>query len=241
MPDVTLAVVGDVHATWPRLERVLDRIRERGVDGVLLVGDLGEPTPRWNGREDFDRKQRYLASVEKILDLVDAVGRPFAWVPGNHDLPEVPGRGKCDGAVVDVAGLRVLGIGGAGPERFGFPYEWDESEIRSRPTTACDVLLCHCPPVATALDFVPTSGRHVGSAAIREIAEKHDGVLVCGHIHESPSAVQLHQCLCLNVGGLGEPFGKAQVGFVTWKQDGRHLAVHEDLEDGRSRQWTREP
>lgn len=240
MPDVTLAVIGDIHASWRRLERVLERVAARGVDGVLLVGDLGEPTPRWNDRDDFLRRDRYLESVAQILDLVEALGRPFAWVPGNHDLPEVPGRGKCDGRVVDVAGLRVLGIGGAGPARFGFPYEWDEDEIRARPSPDCDVILSHCPPARTALDLVPTSRENVGSEAVRERAERHDGVLVCGHIHESPSGVQLGRCLCLNVGGLGEPWGKAQVGFVTWRADGRHVASHEDLESGAVRSWTRE-
>jgi Icc-related predicted phosphoesterase len=241
MSGVTLAVIGDVHASWERLERVLARIAERGADGVLLVGDLGEPTPRWRGRDDDARRARYLASVERILALVGALGRPFAWVPGNHDLPDVTGPGGTDGAVADVAGVRVLGIGGAGPARFGFPYEWGEDEIRARPEPACDVILAHCPPSRTALDFVPGAGEHVGSDAIRERALRHDGVLVCGHIHESPSAEQLGNCLCLNVGGLGAPYGRAQVGFVAWDADGgRHVASHEDLESGVVRTWTRE-
>jgi Icc-related predicted phosphoesterase len=183
---------------------------------------------------------RYLESVERILAMVADLGRPLAWVPGNHDLRDVPGAGNCDGRVVDVAGLRVLGIGGAGPERFGFPYEWDEDEIRGREAPAADVVLSHCPPARTPLDYVPGSRAHVGSEAVREIAERTDGLLVCGHIHESPSAEQLGRCLCLNVGGLGEPFGKAQVGFVTWRADGRHVAEHEDLESGAVRSWTRE-
>ena len=240
MSDTILAVIGDVHASWKRLELVLARIAERGVNGVLLVGDLGEPTPRFNGRDNFDRRVRYIASLERILEEVGATGLPFAWVPGNHDLPDAPGAGNCDGRVADVAGLRIHGIGGAGPERFGFPYEWDEREIRARAEPECDVILTHCPPARTPLDRVPTSGANVGSEAIRERAERHSGVLVCGHIHESPGAVQLNSCLCLNVGGLGEPWGRAQVGFVEWRADGRHVAVHEDLERGISQRWTRE-
>ena len=239
MSDKVLAVIGDVHASWTRLERVLARIAEHGADAILLVGDLGEPTPRFNGRDDFGRRVRYLASVERILAMAGALGRPVAWVPGNHDLPDVPGEGNCDGRVAEVAGLRVRGIGGAGPERFGFPYEWDEDDIRRQPVPLCDVILSHTPPARTPLDRVPTSGENVGSEAIREIAERHDGLLVCGHIHESPSAVQLGGCLCMNVGGLGEPWGVAQVGFVTWRADGRHEAAHEDLDRGTVQQWTR--
>lgn len=241
MSEVTLAVIGDVHTHWKRLEAVLARISARGADGILLVGDLGEPSPKWRGRADFERTQRYLENVARVLAAVEALGRPVAWVPGNHDLPEVPGAGKADGVVVEVAGLRVHGIGGAGPERFGFPYEWDEDEIRARPEPACDVILAHCPPARTPLDRVPTSDANVGSEAIRERAERHQGVLVCGHIHESPGGVQLGGCLCLNAGGLGEPWGRAQVGFIDWKQDGRHVATHEDLERGSRATWTREP
>src|SRR5690348_4131200 len=104
MSDTTLAVIGDVHANWKRLDLVLARIAERGADGILLVGDLGEPTPRFNGRDDFGRRVRYLASVERILAVVRALGKPVAWVPGNHDLPDAPGEGNCDGRIADVAG-----------------------------------------------------------------------------------------------------------------------------------------
>ena len=232
----TLAVIGDVHAHWARLGRVLDRIAREDVDGILLVGDLGHPSVR-PGRPDFGVRTRYLESVEEVLRRVRDLGKPIAWVPGNHDLPEVPGEDNVDGRVGDVAGLRVHGIGGAGPERFGFAYEWGEDEIRSREEPACDVLLCHAPPANTDLDWVPTSHAHVGSEAIRERAQRHRGVLVCGHIHESPGAVLLGDCICLNVGGLGEPWGRAQVGFVRWNPAGGHEVVHEDLEDEVVRSW----
>lgn len=238
---VVLAVVGDVHAHRRRDAVVARLAAERAagrLDGILLVGDLGWPDVRPRRRDDPETRARYLASVERVLGEFRALGAPVAWVPGNHDLPDVPGEGNADGRVLDVAGLRVHGIGGAGPERFGFAYEWSEDEIRARGEPACDVLLCHCPPLRTALDRVP-SGEHVGSAAIRERAYRHRGVLVCGHIHESPGAARLGDCLCLNPGGLGEPYGKEQVGFVRWDAGGDHEVVHEDLESGAVRRWRR--
>lgn len=242
MPPV-LAVVGDVHANPKRLP-VLERLRAARaageLDGVLLVGDLGWPDVRPRRRDDAQTRARYLASVEMVLAEFGGLGVPLAWVPGNHDTPDVPGEGNADGRVLDIAGLRVHGIGGAGPERFGFAYEWDEDEVRARPEVACDVLLVHCPPVRTALDRVP-SGDHVGSAAIRERAYRHRGVLVCGHIHESPGAARLGDCLCLNPGGLGEPYGREQVGFVRWDatEARDHELVHEDLRMGDVRRWRR--
>jgi Icc-related predicted phosphoesterase len=237
----TLAAIGDVHAHWPRLERVLERIAAEKVDGILLVGDLGSHDLSLARLRTPARDALYLESVRELLRRVGELGAPVLWVPGNHDLPDVAGEGNIDHGSAEIAGLRVAGIGGAGPARFGFSYEWGEKEIRAREVPACDVLLCHAPPARTELDVLAGDGRHVGSEALREIAERHDGAYVCGHIHESPGAVQLGRCLCLNVGGLGEPFGRAQVGFVRFSRElpVQWEVVHEDLESGEVRRWRR--
>ncbi len=242
MTQTTLAVIGDVHDTLDRLDRVLGRIAEVQPDGVLLVGDLGANTLHGRWRRDpaawSQRRQTYLMSVERVLNRLRNCRLPFAWVPGNHDLPDVPGGGNIDGKSVQIGGLRVAGIGGAGPDRFGFPYEWDEDSIRALELPPCDVILSHSPPRDTPLDRVPRAARHVGSAAIRELAEAHEGFLVCGHIHESAGAVQLGRCLCVNVGGLGEPFGRTQVVFLRRGPEG-DAATWEDLEGGERRSWRR--
>ncbi len=236
--DVRLAVIGDVHAHFPRLDRVLERIARERVDGVLLVGDLGSHDLAHAVRRSPERDARYLVSVEEVLRRARSLDVPVLWVPGNHDLPHLAGEGNVDARLSLISGLRVAGIGGAGPARFGFCYEWSEDEVRGRSIPACDLILSHTPPARTGLDVVHGSGEHVGSEAIREIAERHDGALVCGHIHESPGSVQLGRCLCLNVGGLGAPFGRAQVGFVR-RLNGRWSVAHEDLESGARRHWDR--
>ena len=60
---------------------------------------------------------------------------------------------------------------------------------------------------------------HDGNAAanpkcLRCHPQARGGLLACGHIHESPGAELVGGCLALNAGGLGMPFGRAQVGFV---------------------------
>lgn len=207
-----LAVIGDVHGRLDRLAWALDHAASRRVDGVLLVGDIGRGLGF--GSPSADRRARFEASVADVLAAAASLGVPLAWVPGNHDLPDTPGAGNVDGRCIDVAGLRVAGLGGSGPAKFGFPYEWTEVEAAARPRPACDVWLVHTPPLDTPLDFVPHHGAHVGSAVIREIALNHRGFLVCGHIHESPGAVRLGACLALNAGGLGEPFGRPQVAYI---------------------------
>jgi Icc-related predicted phosphoesterase len=239
--SIQLAVIGDVHAHWRRLERVLARIALGRVDGILLVGDLGSHDLAHTRRRTPERDARYLASVEEVLRRVRALGAPVLWVPGNHDLPDLSGEGNVDGRVASVAGLLVSGVGGAGPGRFGFAYEWDEDEIRRRPALECDVLLCHAPPARTPLDLLWDGVHHVGSEALRERASVHDGALVCGHIHEAPGATEIERCLCLNVGGLGEPHGAAQVGFLRYAAEipGAYEVVHEDLDRERTRTWRR--
>jgi Icc-related predicted phosphoesterase len=240
-PEVRLAVIGDIHAHFVRLDLVLERIAAASVDGILLVGDLGSHDLAYVRRRTPERDARYLASIDAVMTRVRALGVPVLWVPGNHDLPDLAGEGNVDGRAGTIAGLRIAGIGGAGPGRFGFAYEWDEDEVRRRDVPECDVLLCHAPPSRCALDRLWDGIRHVGSDALRERAQSHDGVLVCGHIHESPGAVEIGRSLCMNVGGLGEPRGRAQVGFVRASDDlpGRYEVVHEDLERNRSRAWQR--
>jgi Icc-related predicted phosphoesterase len=212
--EVRLAVIGDIHAQWQRLDAVLACLARERPDGVLLVGDLGSHDLSYVNRRTPARDARYLASVEEVLRRTRAVCGQLLYVPGNHDLPGLSFPGNVDGRVEELAGLRIGGIGGAGPGRFRFAYEWDEDQIRARAALECDVLLCHAPPARTQLDLLYDRVRHVGSEAIRERALAHDGVLVCGHIHEAPATVRLGRCLCANVGALGEPFGRAQLAFL---------------------------
>ena len=232
-----LAVIGDIHARFEYLDPVLERILVRGVDGILLVGDLGSHHLGQRRQRTPARDARYHASIDDLFRRLNALGLPVAWVPGNHDLPDLSGDGNIDHGSATIGNLKIAGIGGAGPDDFGFCYEWEEDEIRGRQLDPCDVILAHCPPARTPLDQ-EVYGRHVGSEAIRERAERHSGFLVCGHIHESAGAVQLGDCLCLNVGGLGLPYGRPQVGFIERGPDG-DVATHEDLRSGESQTWKR--
>jgi Icc-related predicted phosphoesterase len=227
-----LAVLGDIHTHWQHLDRVLDRVRRVGVQGILMVGDLA--CAGRQGRRTPARLERYAGEVQRVLARVRKVGPPVLWVPGNHDLPFLDGEGNIDGKGRRIGDLRIAGIGGSPRSAMSFPYEWiDEPQIAKVPKA--DILLCHSPPARTPLDWVPKTQKHVGSEWIRSLAEARGGVLVCGHIHESVGFVRLNDCLCLNVGGIGHPFGRPQLGFVF----GRDELIHEDLESGRVQRWQR--
>ncbi len=234
-----LAVIGDIHGELGMLDRVLEVVKRREVDGILLVGDLGVNTLWGDARSNLGGLARYHASIEAIFERVGALGKPFLWVAGNHDLPDLDGAGQIDRRVAEIAGFRVFGIGGAGPQRFGFPYEWDEEEIAALAIPEVDILLCHAPPVRTELDRLYHTGEHVGSEAIRTHASKHRGFLVCGHIHEARGADLVGDCLCLNAGALGAPYAVCLVGFLTRRpQEADTVRLH-FVEDGHEVVWDR--
>ncbi|MEC7947520.1 MAG: metallophosphoesterase, partial [Myxococcota bacterium] len=163
------------------------------------------------------------------------------FVPGNHDPRDVSHPGNVDRRQRVLAGLRIVGLGGAGPDLFGLPYEWEEEEVDQLELPPWDVLLSHCPPRDTSLDALRGGPRHVGSAAVRRRAVSGSGLLVSGHIHESVSSEILGDTLCVNVGGLGEPHGKAQAAVARFRriQDGWEVRVqHRDLEPGgKTKRW----
>ncbi len=231
MTTTRLAIIGDVHAHTAHLTQVLTRLAdEPALDGLLMVGDLGANLLHGR-RRDPSKLVAYHQSARDVLRQVEDFGRPFLWVPGNHDLPDLAGQGNVDRRRARIGGLSVVGIGGAGPDIFGFPYEWGEAEIRALSLPAADVLLSHAPPARTPLDWVPRAGKHVGSEAVRERALATRGFLVCGHIHESPGILQLGACLAMNVGGLGRPYAHPRVGFIERSPAG-DVAWLEDLVSG---------
>ncbi len=230
---VTLAVLGDAHGPSEGLERALQRLRQERLDGVLLVGDLSAGLHLRSGfTPAIEAEMR--ATAAAVVERVEALGVPVLWVPGNHDLPDLAGPGNVDHTVATVAGVRVAGVGGGGPMQFGFAYEWSDEELSDRAVPPCDVLLCHAPPVDTALDLT-FHGIHAGSRTIRAWAEAHDGVLVCGHIHEAAGVVRLGRCRCLNAGALGGMLSHPYVGFVRQRPGGGWSVVLEDLESGQRR------
>lgn len=160
------------------------------------------------------------AAVRRGPDVADAA----LYVPGNHDPPDLDVPGNVDSRVTSVGGVRVAGLGGAGPGDRGWSYEWSEEELAGRQLPECDLLLTHAPPGGTTLDL-DLAGRHLGSPSLRRLADRHATVLVCGHVHESPGALRRESWLGLNVGSLGPPDGRLQAGLVEVEPGGRRAAV----------------
>lgn len=206
----TLVCVGDLHGARDRLEAVVGWIGEQPdlyPDLVLLTGDFAErPRAARPGQRGLD----------EALRALEPLPGPAVFVPGNHDdraLEGRPGDAFCaDRSPVCVRGLRIWGLGGA-PTEAGLPYEWSDEDLRDLDPPDHHVLLSHAPPAGTRLDTL-TDGTHVGSRVVRRIARTRPSLVVCGHIHEAAGIQTLGPSVCYNVGSLGPPRGRAQVGVV---------------------------
>lgn len=225
-----IVILGDVHDHQDRLASTLEMLAGMPFDLVLLVGDIGADPP-WSSPARELLRANHDASVKRGMDVVRAaLCCPLVFVPGNHDLPAPPTdvRGtNTDRRIVGVAGLQIAGFGGAGPQHFGFPYEWTEAEAEAALgelllmlEKKVDIFLFHAPPLNSSLDRV-RCGEHVGSSAIaRWIARVRPRLFVCGHIHEAWGVEWLNGVPCLNAGSLGEPYGQEIVWVVDWEEDG---------------------
>ncbi|MET0237145.1 MAG: metallophosphoesterase [Kibdelosporangium sp.] len=171
-----------------------EQVHRHSVDLVLAAGDL-----------PFDYLE-YLAN---------ALEQPCVLVPGNHDAdlggyarksglwtrdgfparwPGPQGWTDTDGRVVDVAGLRIAGLGGS-IRYSGGPNQWTERQqsrranrlVRAaqrryrRDGRGVDVLLTHSPPRGLGdREDLPHRGFDCLHDAVRRI---RPGLLLHGHIH----------------------------------------------------------
>ncbi len=188
----------------PRILAVADEVveqlwtdqvhRHSGVDLVVAAGDL-----------PFD----YLEFLANALD------KPLVFVPGNHDAdlsgysnvrglwtkagvpvrwPGPAGAVNADERVVDVAGLRIAGLGGSIRYNKG-PNQWTERQQarrarrvsrlagwrRLRDGRGVDVLLTHSPPLGCGDE---PDAPHRGFECLRGLVTRlQPAFLLHGHIH----------------------------------------------------------
>ena len=207
-----IGCVGDLHGALGSLLEVLEHLRSAEVEGILFTGDFAR------GPFNRDPALGNTASPDELLSVVTSASANVLLVPGNHDDPALGGSVSVDGRETTWLGWRVAGIGGSPYTGGRFPYEWRDDRTDLAVLRAPDILLAHSPPADSGLDVI-TSGKAVGSKAIREITDRMTGLLVCGHIHEAVGVRQLGQCLCYNAGSLGEPFGAVQCGVASFDDE----------------------
>ncbi|MFZ5926170.1 MAG: metallophosphoesterase family protein [Acidobacteriota bacterium] len=190
-----ILVFSDIHGDRAALEALM----EREADLYIAAGDLVS----WG---------RGLDGLGPVLQK----RAPDVWVlPGNHEheseIESFCRRHRLNalhGRHFEIDGWHIAGLGHSSPTPFNTPGEYTEEELAERLNRFSGlkplILVCHCPPLDTALDRA-AFGRHIGSRAVREFLEREQPAwFACGHVHEAAGVVtQLGATRAVNAGKAG--------------------------------------
>jgi Icc-related predicted phosphoesterase len=146
--------------------------------------------------------------------LARRAGRVYV-LPGNHETAAQTAALCRDFGLHDFheqhaqwGRYQVAGLGYSNPTPFHTPGEYSEAELAQKlegfAGLAPLVLICHCPPLGTALDQI-RPGLHGGSTAVRDfLLREQPEYFYCGHIHEAAGArAAIGKTRAMNVGKQG--------------------------------------
>lgn len=153
--------------------------------------------------------------LDKMGEVMKRRADKMYALPGNHEsardivaLCERFGFVNFHEQTIQIGAMNVAGLGYSSPTPFATPGEYSEDEIAARLQKFANlkplVLICHAPPLDTALDRIK-EGLHGGSRSVREFIEVHQPeYFFCGHIHEAEGvAIQMGSTRARNVGKKG--------------------------------------
>jgi Icc-related predicted phosphoesterase len=192
---VKTLIFSDIHNHKPALEKLM----AAEADAYFAAGDLVS----WS------------RGLNQMGELMKPRAERVFVLPGNHEsAQEIEqfcrefGFVNFHGATVEIGGIRFAGLGYSTVTPFDTPGEYSEAQIAEQLEKFADwkpqVLICHSPPLNTALDRIK-EGLHAGSRSVREFIEKHQPAhFFCGHIHEAEGVViQMGATRAMNVGKRG--------------------------------------
>jgi Icc-related predicted phosphoesterase len=188
-------IFSDLHNDSKALEKLMDI----EADYYFAAGDL----------------VNWARGLDKMGEVLKKRANKMYVLPGNHEsardiegLCERFGFLNFHGRSIQIGAMHFAGLGYSNPTPFDTPGEYSEEEIAQRLSEFSDlkplVLVCHCPPLNTALDRIK-DGLHAGSQSVREFIEKtQPQYFFCGHIHEAEGVViQMGSTRAQNVGKKG--------------------------------------
>jgi uncharacterized protein len=193
--SLKILLFSDIHGDWRTLEALL----ETEADYYIAAGDQ----VTWS--KGLDRCGQILSYRADRMYVL----------PGNHESADQI-AGMCarfglhdlHGRHIEIGSWRLAGLGYSSPTPFNTPGEYSELQLADRLTRFAEltplILVCHCPPYATALDRI-RPGLHAGSTAVADFIRQYQpAYFFCGHIHEAEGvAVQLGSTHARNVGKRG--------------------------------------
>ena len=190
-----LLIFSDIHGDAAALERLMGT----DADYYFAAGDLAN----WG------------KGLDQLGPILQKHAERMYVMPGNHesesDIAAFCARHgfmNFHSETAEIGGVRFAGLGYSTVTPFNTPGEYSEDEIAARLEKFVEwkpqVLICHSPPLGTALDRI-REGLHAGSSAVRGYIEAHQpAYFFCGHIHEAEGAViQMGRTRAVNVGKRG--------------------------------------
>lgn len=196
--------IGDIHDDLVALDRLAGIEDLAAAAGIVVSGDL-------TVLGDAAKARRVLEAVRRLHPVL------LAQI-GNMDRADVDAYLSDEGVNLHATGritpegVGIFGVGWSTPTPFGTPSEAGEDRIAAWLDTAhaavagCErlLLVCHTPPVNTAVDTV-RSGMHVGSQAVRAFIERvQPDVCLTGHIHEARGEDVIGRTRIVNPGALSD-------------------------------------
>src|SRR5579862_4294515 len=188
-------IFSDIHND----ARALEKLMEVEADYYFAAGDLVS----------------WARGLDKMGAVMEARAGRVHVSPGNHESEKDiqyfcarHGFHDFHGGTIAVGDVHIAGLGYSSPTPFNTPGEYSEEEIAARLAKFAGlkplVLICHCPPLNTALDRIK-EGLHAGSRSVREFIEaEQPEYFFCGHIHEAEGVViEMGSTRAQNVGKKG--------------------------------------
>lgn len=193
---LVVAATCDIHG---HLEGIFEVCNSRGVDILVLAGDI-EPSDPFISKQDwFERK---------FFHLVSKLNCEVVAIPGNHDFflsskyeairrgvyKEIP---KNFNILIDeeiqIRGIRFYGTPWVPYINGKWCFEGVDEDLAdwfSQIPDKVDVLITHTPPYVSnstidmSCAYPKEYRRHLGSKSLmRAIADKSPRIVFCGHIH----------------------------------------------------------
>lgn len=179
---VKFFVFSDIHCDGYRIKEILDI----DADFFILAGDIS------------DLRDELTETAEKLSSLKEKL-----WImPGNNET-EADIRKICKkfgftffhDKAISVEKFNFFGLGYSNATPFNTPGELSDEEIEKflRKLRGLNnlILVCHAPPLDTAVDKTGR-GNHVGSKSIRTAILEHSPLMFfCGHVHERAGTISM--------------------------------------------------
>ncbi len=236
-------VISDAHGEVSKAKFFAEEFKKRGVDGIILTGDLpSNEELRYGRRDSKDDK----TEIKEVLEAVAQTSLPIFVIPGNHEqkpdyqnaLAEVTAE---YGNVIDMTKFRIFDgddvdfVSLPGYQTFKIPGRqfipdngyWVKPEfiqatgkLRNGLDDAVVLVTHGCGKTNARLSPATIySGQDVGDETTTEMMKQNNiPFAVCGHIHEAGGLAATYEGKPVKQGEWAKQFSANFGGLEPWKQ-----------------------